>query len=190
MLALLTLLVSLCSTSMSWKACARASPVWDWTITRWTILISMQTGELTSGTSTISKTKANRWPSWCKWTVHATKARWFGEVQASVPMWICPGWSWTCITVISKVRVYRKWCQTYLKNFINSFATLLERNFNITRHCHRGWNRCTGAPCLHQMNKFTIFDNIHCPVTLSTPPGNVGPGWRWRVRKMMEKQKR
>ena len=65
--------------------------------------------------------------------------------------------------------------QTYLKNFINSFTTLLERKFNIARHCHWGRKRCTGAPCLHQLKKFAVLDKVHWSVTLGTPPSNMSP---------------
>ena len=72
----------------------------------------------------------------------------------------------------------------YLKNLINTFTALLERKFYVTSHSHWGWNGCTGAPRLHQLDKFTIFDKIHWSVTLGTPPSDVGPEWRLKVSKI------
>ena len=33
------------------------------------------------------------------------------------------------------------------------------------------------------MLKFTIFDDVHQPVTLGTPPGYVGPGLEVKIEK-------
>ena len=83
--------------------------------------------------------------------------------------------SWVFLVKIYKYSSHCIECQTHLKNFINLFATLLNQNFNVMSHCCRGWNRCTRAPHLHQVTKFTILHKVHWMVTLSTPPGNMGP---------------
>ena len=63
---------------------------------------------------------------------------------------------------------------TYFEDLINAGTALIKQNLDIARHCHRAWKRGTRTSSLHQLFKLAILHNVHQPIALGAPPGNVG----------------
>ena len=75
----------------------------------------------TSGSSTISRRKASISPSYSRWTVHATKARWFGDVQASVAKWRWPGCSRSNLAIRSRHFSKLAWMSFEMTGLVGSW---------------------------------------------------------------------
>ena len=136
---------NVCRTSAN--AFARFSPVWD------------------MGTSTRSSSIDNGFPSCSRWTVIATKALWFGDVQASVAKLSFPSYSWWSVS-----QVIHTVTKTDLKHCSNAITNTHKNLFHITRDGFRWRYVAFGSTRLHERAKTAIIDNLEWALAFCDPP--------------------